>query len=342
MKLELKNIFNEMLALRNKNVNPEVAPNVDEINKIFAKIPLEGNMLNQTITQLAKTGITYPLFLLYTEDKRYYANLFHFKNDKYLEKNNQTIMNMLFTYGKVGFKRVGNQILLVNPTKYKFDWNNDLIKAEGNYLDIRSSGYNYKNKTLKLDMNDYVLKADEEAYGCWFKFWYYWLQIANLLKIRYSNTKFLKKKLNYIIKNNISDVRKQEMASVLDDDTDFLITINNEEKLKSGRTKLPNRWEELKYQNNLQEINQTINEIVAWVDKRNGRRYNVDGLRKARNNTDEVGLSNANFEVLEYDVYQNLILFLEWWNKMGNNAELEYTYTKIDDAPMINGGQNEV
>lgn len=265
---------------------------------------------------LNSENFTYNLYFLLQQQADYFTNLVPFRfNDKLLTENIYKVIRCAVIYGKAAIWWTKEGIIPYYIAHVEYS----PFTGKPVYMKAQLVDNVFSQKALEPTIKEFVefdIKKDENAFenvyilnssSCGFGGLIRWLpflkQFDNLLKMLYVHSYSYMKFIMYDVKDT-SYVDK-ELELFFNNQLPFLINLGDENLLR-------NKFKEFNFESSGKSaIFDYLDKFLETYYNLIGRRFNVD-FKKERNVTSEVEASQDNFDVLQNELKQYIILMLDW------------------------------
>lgn len=282
---------------------------------------INSNLLAKKVDENVKKylnseNFTYNLYFLLQQQADYFTNIVQFRfNDKLLTENLYKVIRCAVIYGKaaIWWTKEGIIPYYINHIEYSPSTGKPV------YMSCQLVDNVFSQKALEPNFKEWVIfdvKKDENAFdnvyilnssSCGFGGLIRWLpflkQLEKLLTMLYVHMYSYIKFVLYDVKDT-SYVDK-ELELFFNNELPFLINLGDENLMR-------NKFKEFNFESSGKTaLFEYLDKFLETYYNLIGRRYNVD-FKKERNVSAEVDASQDNFDVLQNELKQYILLMLDW------------------------------
>lgn len=271
--------------------------------------------LNESIKSYLKSeNFTYNFYWLLQQQADYFTSIVSFRfNTKKLTEAIYKVIRCGVIYGKSAvYVTASGDLwpLYINEVRY------DEISGDPIYLSASLVDNVFSQKTLAPMKNKwmifnkpeqfnniYIFNSSSTGFGGLIRWTPFLKQLENILKMMYTHSYSFLKTVLYDVKD-LNFVEK-ELELFFSCENPFLVNLGDENLMRNKFKEF--NFTETDKTNFFDYLNQFLNTYYSLI----GRRFNVD-FKKERNISGEVEASQDNFDILQNELKQYIILLLEW------------------------------
>lgn len=274
---------------------------------------------------LNSENFTYNLYWLLHQQADYFTSIVQFRyTDKTLTENIYKVIRCAAIYGRAAIWFTSSGIIpyYINKVEYS------PMTGKPIYMEVQLIDNVFSQKEisptfdnwLTFDINSnpnafdniYIMNSSSCGFGGLIRWLPFLKQLDNLLKMVYVHSYTHLKYIIYDVKEPA--FIDKEIELFFNNQLPFLINIGDDTLIK-------NKFKEFNFTNSQKdEIFNYLEKFLNTYYSLIGRRYNVD-YKRERNITSEVEASQDNFDILQNEFKQYILLMLEW---ISNKTGLSY------------------
>lgn len=303
-------------------------------NDVHTTLPLDGDLYATSEYLKTLSNKSNEFYRRYLDHLKYFTSLFKFRGHKDIERLNIDIFRQLIEFGKVAIVNVKGRPVVCAVNEIKLNLYKDPVKISG-MATREGYGYRKEYKAVNLPLDKTVfIKENYQA----IPFIFFWKDIINniikLRKVALTASVASVKKFKRNVQNNDSTITRAETMSMANPDTSFIdnivnpvsylseierSTIGDVSNSSKAYSTIANSIEMNSIDSNTASLFDNLKEYISFEYFQRGRRVNTN-KKEERNIKKEIDTETINFDILESELYDSLIVAAEKLSKIFNTT----------------------